>query len=135
MDNPGITGLIFDAMDSLDEEYNIDDKRRYVVGMSLGGYGSWYLIGAKPEKFAAAIPVSGGGNPAMASKMTDIPIWAFHGAYDKAVPVDLTRNMIEAIEDAGGNPKYTEFSAGHLIWGKVRDTPGVVDWLFAQKKN
>jgi len=70
----------------------------------------------------------------MASNMIDIPIWAFHGAHDKAVPVDLTRNMIKAIENAGGSPKYTEFSAGHLIWGKVVDTPGVIEWLFAQKK-
>lgn len=134
LDDPGISGLLFEVMESLEQEYNIDKQRRYVVGTSLGGYGSWYLIGAKPEKFAAAIPICGGGDPAMASNMANVHIWAFHGADDKAVPVDLTRDMIKAIKKAGGNPKYTEFSAGHLIWDKVRSTPGILDWLFAQKK-
>ncbi len=135
LDDPGISGLIFEAMDNLEQQYHIDDKRRYVIGMSLGAYGSWYFIGVKPEKFAVAIPICGGGDPAMASKMTDIPIWAFHGTDDKAVPVDLTRDMIKSIREAGGSPRYTEFSAGHLIWDKVQSTPGFVDWLFDQKKD
>lgn len=132
---PDMSDLIFEAMDSLEQKYNIDDQRRYVVGMSLGGYGSWHLIGVDPERFAAALPICGGGDPAMASKMTNIPIWAFHGKNDKAVPVELTRDMIKGIREAGGNPKYTEFSAGHLIWDRVKNTPGLLDWLFAQKKD
>lgn len=133
-DDPGVSGLVFEAMDQLEKEYSIDDQRRYVVGMSTGGYGAWYFIGVKPEKFAAAIPICGGGDPKMASKMTHIPIWAFHGKTDKSVPVHLTQNMIKAIRKAGGSPKYTEFSAGHLIWDKVQSTPGYLDWLFAQKR-
>ncbi len=135
LDEPDISNLVFEAMDYLEQEYNIDDKRRYVIGMSLGGYGSWHFIGVKPEKFAAAVPICGGGNPDMASKMTNIPIWAFHGTDDKAVPVDLTRDMIKSVREAGGSPKYTEFSAGHLIWDKVQNTPGFLDWIFAQKKD
>lgn len=135
LNEPDISSLVFEAMDYLEQEYNIDDKRRYVIGMSLGGYGSWHFIGLKPEKFAAAVPICGGGTPALASKMINIPIWAFHGTDDKAVPVDLTREMIKAIREAGGSPKYTEFSAGHLIWDKVQNTPGFLDWLFAQKKD
>ena len=131
----GVSQLIFEAMDYLEQEYSIDDKRCYVIGMSLGGYGSWHFIGVKPEKFAAAIPICGGGDPVLASKMTNIPIWAFHGKDDKAVPVDLTRNMIKAIREAGGSPKYTEFSAGHLIWEKIKNTPDFLDWLFAQKRS
>ena len=132
--DPDMSDLIFEAMDSLEQEYNIDERRRYVVGMSLGGYGSWHLIGVEPEKFAAAIPICGGGDTAMASRMTNIAIWAFHGKSDKAVPVELTRDMIKGIKEAGGNPKYTEYSAGHLIWDCVKSTPEILDWLFAQKR-
>ncbi|MCK0147265.1 alpha/beta hydrolase-fold protein [Arenibacter sp. F26102] len=134
LNEPDISSLVFEAMDYLEQEYNIDDKRRYVIGMSLGGYGSWHFIGVKPEKFAAAVPICGGGDPVLASKMTNIPIWAFHGKDDKAVPVDLTRNMINAIREAGGSPKYTEFSSGHIIWDKVKNTHGFLDWIFAQKR-
>lgn len=132
----GISSLVFEAMETLEEEYNIDDKRRYVLGTSLGGYGTWHFIGVKPELFAAAMPICGGGDPAMASKMTNVPIWAFHGENDRQVPVKLTREMIKTIRISGGNPKYTEFSGeGHNIWNQVSSTPGILEWLFSQKKD
>ena len=122
-------------MDTLEEEFNIDEKRRYVMGISLGGYGTWHLIGSRPEKFAAAIPICGGGDPDMANNMINVPIWAFHGDKDRNVPVHLTRDVISAVRAAGGSPKYTEYSAGHDIWNRVYNTPGLLDWLFAQKKD
>tara|TARA_R110000751_G_C13790798_1_gene482101 strand:- start:222 stop:1643 length:1422 start_codon:yes stop_codon:yes gene_type:complete len=131
----GIADLIFEAMDTLEEEFNIDEKRRYVMGISLGGYGTWHLIGSRPEKFAAAIPICGGGDPDMANNMINVPIWAFHGDKDRNVPVHLTRDVIKAVRTAGGSPKYTEYSAGHDIWNRVYNTPGLLDWLFAQKKD
>mgnify|MGYP003663207936 CR=1 FL=1 len=131
----GIADLIFEAMDTLEEEFNIDEKRRYVMGISLGGYGTWHLIGSRPEKFAAAIPICGGGDPDMANNMINVPIWAFHGDKDRNVPVHLTRDVISAVRAAGGSPKYTEYSAGHDIWNRVYNTPGLLDWLFAQKKD
>jgi len=85
--------------------------------------------------FAAAIPVAGGGNPARAPKALDVAVWAFHGKNDKNVPVEGSRNMIRALERAGGHPKYTEFpDKGHNIWYDVSTTPGLLDWLFAQKR-
>lgn len=131
----GVSFLIFEAMDTLEEEYNIDEKRRYVMGISLGGYGTWHFIGTQPDKFAAAMPICGGGDPSMASNMINVPIWAFHGEDDRNVPVHLTRNVIEAVRAAGGSPKYTEYLAGHDIWNRVYNTPGLLEWLFAQKKD
>lgn len=134
--HPGISNLIFQAMDSLEKEFSIDDKRRYVIGSSLGGYGTWYFIGVHPDLFAAAIPICGGGDLDMAQNMSNVNIWAFHGENDKAVPVELSRDLISAIRQSGGNPKYTEFSgAGHNIWNKVKATPGLLDWLFEQKQD
>lgn len=131
---PDVATLVFEAVDELEKEFRIDEKRRYVIGLSMGGYGSWHFISVRPKMFAAAIPICGGGNPDLAQSIIDVPIWAFHGEKDRSVPVSLSRDMIKAIRDAGGNPQYTEFSsAGHDIWNQVNSTEGLLDWFFEQK--
>ena len=93
-------------------------------------------LAPNPDLFAAAVPVCGGGNPQLASTITDVDVWAFHGEKDRNVPVENSRSMIDAIKKSGGSPKYTEFSdAGHNIWDQVMNTPGLLDWLFAQEKD
>ena len=131
-----IDGPIYEIIKELESEFEIDEKRRYVMGISGGGYGSWYFITAKPEMFAAAIPICGGGDPSLAAKIVNVPVWAFHGEDDNLVPVRFSREMIEGIKKAGGNPKYTEYpGAGHNIWNQVVSTPGLMDWLFEQKRD
>ncbi|MGC1242546.1 MAG: hypothetical protein WA874_13230 [Chryseosolibacter sp.] len=126
--------LVFEALEALKDE-GIDRKRIYVSGVSMGGYGSWHFICSRPGVFAAAIPVCGAGDPELASRIVDVPVWAFHGAQDRGVPVSGSRDMIAAIKSAGGNPKYTEFGhKGHNIWNEVSDTPELLEWLFAQRK-
>jgi pimeloyl-ACP methyl ester carboxylesterase len=133
---PSVDSLVYEAISSLDKEPGIDVKRRYVTGLSRGGYGAWHFICTRPDMFAAAIPVAGGEDPKLASRIVNIPVWAFHGAQDKNVPVSGSRDMINAIKKAGGNPKYTEFpNEGHNIWYQVSITPGLWDWLFAQKRD
>ena len=131
-----IDGPIYEIIKELESEFKIDEKRRYVMGISGGGYGSWYFITAKPEMFAAAIPICGGGDPSLAAKIANVPVWAFHGEDDNLVPVRFSREMIDGIKKAGGNPKYTEYpDAGHNIWNQVVSTPGLMDWLFEQKRD
>ena len=133
---PEVDSLVFDAIIALDRRFSIDEKRRYVIGLSRGGFGAWNFICKQPEMFAAAIPVSGGGDPGLAPKIVNVAVWAFHGARDKNVPVINSRNMINAIKSAGGNPRYTEFpDEGHNIWDKVSTTPGLLGWLFAQHRD
>jgi hypothetical protein len=133
---PTLDVLVFDAISTLEKEMSIDEKRRYVTGVSRGGYGSWHFICARPDMFAAAIPVCGEGNPMLAPGIVDVSVWAFHGENDRNVPVSGSRNMIEAMKEAGGDPKYTEFAGtGHNIWDQVKNTPGLLDWLFEQKRN
>jgi dienelactone hydrolase len=128
--------LVFEAMTVLEKEFSIDPKRRYVMGHSLGGFGTWYFIGTRPDLFAAAMPFAGQGNPALAKNMAGVAVWAFHGALDRNVPVSGSRDVIEAIKKAGGTPRYSEFpNAGHGIWDEVEGTPGLMDWLFAQKRD
>lgn len=132
-----LDSLVFETLGALEkEEAGIDPKRRYVTGVSMGAYGSWHFITLHPEIFAAAIPVCGAGNPQLAANIKDVPVWAFHGAHDRNVPVSGSRDMIDAIKKAGGNPKYTEFpDKAHDIWHDVTQTSGVWDWLFDQKKD
>lgn len=130
-----IDTLLIEAIQSLKESYAIDEDRLYLTGISMGGYGTWHLLGTHAEMFAAAIPMCGAGDPSMASNMVDVPVWAFHGSKDKNVPVSGSRQMIVAIEEAGGDPKYTEFpGVAHHVWPHVQETDGVLDWLFEQKR-
>ncbi|MEO6719616.1 MAG: hypothetical protein ABIN67_04580 [Ferruginibacter sp.] len=131
---PSLESLVYETISGLDEP-QIDIKRRYITGVSRGGYGTWQFICTRPDLFAAAVPVCGGGDPDLASKIVNMPIWAFHGAKDKNVPVSGSRDMIVAIKKAGGHPQYTEYpNEAHNIWNQVIETPGLWDWLFAQKK-
>jgi len=121
---------------AIQKEFPIDAKRIYLTGLSMGGYGAWDLIARRPELFAAAVPVCGGGDEKTAKAMAKVPIWAFHGAKDTAVPVTRSRNMIEAIEKEGGTPKYTEYpEVGHDSWNGAYSDAKMFEWLFSQKKS
>lgn len=134
-EHPSVDSLVFEAIAALEKEYSIDTKRRYVSGYSMGGYGAWHFICTRPEMFAAAVPICGGGDPAYGDKVANIPVWAFHGAKDLNVPVSETRGIIEAMKQAGGNPRYTEFpDAAHNIWAEVTQTTELPEWLFAQER-
>ncbi|HET7035347.1 MAG TPA: alpha/beta hydrolase-fold protein, partial [Thermomicrobiaceae bacterium] len=100
--------LTKEIVDALQQQVpQIDAKRRYVTGLSMGGYGAWELLERYPGYFAAAAPICGGGDPAQAAPLAQLPIWAFQSADDPIVPVQATRDMIAAIEAAGGSPRYT----------------------------
>jgi predicted peptidase len=118
----------------LQKQYSIDPDRLYVVGQSMGGYGAWSIVTDYPEMFAAAVPLCGGGNLSKAKDLVNVPIWAFHGDEDDAVEVERSREMIEAIKEAGGNPKYTEYAGvGHSVWHQAFADPELLNWVFAQK--
>lgn len=134
-DLPAIDSLVFETIHDLERKLPIDKDRRYITGISLGGYGVWHFITTRPGMFAAAIPISGAGDSSLAQKCIDIPVWAFHGAKDRNVPAKGSRLMIDAMEKAGGTPLYTEYpDAAHAIGERVKNTPGLLDWLFGQKQ-
>ena len=103
----------------------------------MGGYGAWHLAMRRPDHFAALVPICGGGDDTKAASLAKIPIWAFHGAKDVVVKPEQSRKMIEAIKQAGGSPKYTEFpDAGHDSWTPAyQDPAGVVPWMFEQARS
>jgi predicted peptidase len=127
--------LALEMLSELQRRFRIDSRTLYVAGQSMGGFGTWSLITAHPEMFAAAIPLCGGGDTARAAKLTRIPIWAFHGARDEAVNVERSRSMIAAIRKAGGQPRYTEYpDEGHTVWTKAFNEPELLPWVFAQRR-
>jgi|LakMenEpi03Aug12_release.lakeMendotaPanAssembly.Ray.scaffolds.fasta_scaffold465822_1 predicted peptidase len=112
-----------------------DPDRVYLTGLSMGGYGSWELAARMPERFAAVLPICGGGDEASATRIAALPTWCFHGEADPVVPVGLSRSMIAALKAAGGTPIYSEFEGvGHDSWTPAYRNPAVLDWLFAQRR-
>ena len=122
-----------EAIDSFVSGNPVDTDRIYVTGQSMGGAGTFGAMALRPGFFAAAIPVAGGWSPTDANKMKDIAIWVFHGDDDKVVPTDYSRQMVEAIKQAGGSPKYTEYKGvGHDSWSQTYASDETWDWLFQQ---
>jgi len=132
------TGEMTEALAMVDKllaERPIDPNRIYVVGQSMGGYGTWDAVIRRPDLWAAGTPICGAGDPAKAASIKSIPIWAWHGENDTMVPVTGSREMIEALKKAGADPKYTEIpKGGHGVWNKAFDDPKLHEWLFAQRK-
>lgn len=128
--------LVLDLIKDLENSYSIDVNRRYVLGQSMGAFGTFAILTMQPNMFAAAIPLCGGGDESKASRIAHIAIWAFHGELDQAVSVERSRNMIAALTKAGGKPKYTEYKGeGHMIWTKVVTEAGLLPWMFSQKRH
>jgi predicted esterase len=126
--------LLVKLLNDVTAKYRVDADRTYLTGISMGGFGSWALGLACPERFAAVAPVCGGSDLTDAARLKDIPLWAFHGQEDKTVPVTNTINMVAAIRQAGGHPHDTLYpGVGHGCWHLVYDTDAFYTWLFAQK--
>lgn len=120
---------------ALQKEFSIDSARLYITGLSMGGFGVWDAIQRQPDLFAAAAPVCSGGDATLARQIKDVPVWAFHGDADEVVKVRRSRDMIAALEAAGGSPKCTEYKGvGHDSWTATYKDPELYKWLFAQKR-
>jgi predicted peptidase len=99
----------------------------------MGGYGSWDLGTRLADRWAAVVPICGGGDELYADRLVGVPVWAWHGDSDDVVPVAKSRRMIEAIRQAGGDPKYSELGGvGHDSWTAAYRSEGVLSWMFAQ---
>jgi predicted peptidase len=135
--DPGPTmARVFALLEELQQEFPIDRNRIYAVGLSMGGYGVWDVLGRKPGLLAAAVPICGGGDPAYADKCKSTSVWAFHGGADPVVIPERSREMIKALQAAGGKPIYTEYAGvGHDSWTLTFDNQLMWDWLFAQRKS
>ncbi len=118
------------------ERYDVDLDRVYLSGMSMGGYGTWTYGARHSGRFAALLPVCGGGRIKDAEALVGLPIWAFHGGDDEVVLPEESRRMVQAVEQAGGHVKYTEYTGvGHNSWDAVYGDAEAMSWLLAQRRS
>jgi len=123
------------ALAQTEKEYRIDPARVYLTGLSMGGFGTWMYGAAHPERFAALVPICGGGKPEDAAGLAKVPIWAFHGADDKTVPPAMSQKMVEAVKKAGGDIQYTEVpKTGHNSWDTAYGEADTIKWLLKQRR-
>jgi predicted peptidase len=128
-------GAALRLLASLQDELPVHPDRVLVTGLSMGGYGTWDALVREPHRFAAALPVCGGGDPTRAASIMHVPIWAFHGDADPTVPVRGSRQMIQALQTLGGRPRYTEIpGGGHDAWNHAYGDGPAVAWLLSQKR-
>lgn len=115
--------------------HRIDTDRIYVTGLSMGGFGTWRLASEYPNRFAAIAPICGGGNPDYADRIVHLPIWVFHGAKDPTVPIEKSEEMVEALERAGGEPKFTVYpEAKHDSWTETYNNSELYEWFLKHKR-
>ena len=123
-------------LDDIATRYNVDQDRVYVTGLSMGGFGTWSLAAYTPNRFAAIVPICGGGEPYWAKRFAHVPTWVFHGAKDRGVPLNRSQEMVDALKKHGGNPKLRVYpEAGHDAWTDTYDNPELYDWLLQQKRS
>jgi predicted peptidase len=128
--------VLINLIDEITEKYNVDIDRIYLTGLSLGGFGTWTLSAAAPERFAAISPICGGAEKFLAQQIKNIPVWIFHGARDDIVPVRRSQEMADALKACGGDVKFTIYpDAGHDSWTQTYDNPQLYDWFLKHRKN
>jgi predicted peptidase len=129
---PEVLGALLDEVVG---KYRVDEDRIYVTGLSMGGAGTWNLAARYPQRFAAIAPICGAGKPEDASKLKDLPIWAFHGALDSAESLTRHQAMVDAVKHSGGNIQYTVYpDLKHDCWTVTYNNPELYEWLLKQRR-
>lgn len=129
------TDALLGLLDHLEHGLRVDRSRVYLTGLSMGGFGAWELAMAHPDRFAALVVISGGGNPVEVCRLRDTPVWIVHGRKDDIIPVNWSEVMANRLERCHGRVRLTIYEdAGHDAWTRTYSDPGFKAWLLAQRK-
>ena len=125
--------VVMGLIDQIVEDYSIDTTRIYLTGKSMGGYGTWQIAHEYPHRFAAIVPIAGGGlfvSPYFMERLKGLPVWAFHDKRDDLVPYEESVRMVEGISAAGGIAKLTTYDEGkHDAWTEAYNNDELFNWL------
>jgi predicted peptidase len=122
-------------LDDLQTRLRVDPDRVYLTGLSMGAFGAWDLAIANPDRFAALLVISGGGNPVEVCRLKGVPVWIFHGRKDDVIPVSWAEELGKRLQRCAGNVKVTIYpDAGHDAWSRTYEDPAVLEWLLAQRR-
>lgn len=131
---PAMVGLQ-SLLKNLTATYGIDQKRVYIGGLSMGGMGTLEIVGRNPDTFAAAFSICGGAHPDSASKMAKTPLWIFHGDADMVVDYQHSVDIVDALEKAGADVKFTTYpGVNHNSWENAFVEAELLPWLFSHSK-
>jgi predicted peptidase len=131
---PEQTDTLINLLDEIEKKYRVDTEKVYLTGLSMGGFGTWSLACRYPQRFAAIAPICGGGERYAGYRLKNIPVWAFHGAKDNIVPVEKSKEMVEAVRKAGGEAKLTVYpDADHDSWTQTYNNPELYEWFLSHK--
>lgn len=137
--NPELTPVfraVKQLIDSYIERPDVDKSRIYIMGLSMGGMGTYDMVCRYPDMFAAAIAICGTVNPSRLASAKDVKWRIFHGDADDVVPVGGSRNAYRALKAAGADVEYIEFpGCNHGSWNPAFCYPDFMQWLFAQRKD
>ncbi len=140
--NPEMERMVMTAIDQTVAEFGADTKRLYLTGVSMGGYGAWHIASQHAGRFAALVSICGGSPLKTGDRFAPIarrvgrtPVWVFHGREDRIVPVNESRQMVEALQAIEGNRvRYTEIEGvGHNVWFNALAEPQLLPWILAQR--
>ncbi len=122
-------------LDELQATLRVDPDRVYLTGLSMGAFGAWDLAIANPDRFAALLVISGGGNPVEVCRLKNVPVWIVHGRKDDVIPVSWAEELGQRLERCAGRVKVTiDPDAGHDAWSRTYEDPAVLDWMLAQRR-
>ena len=111
-----------------------DPSRIYLMGNSMGGYGTWQLAMSIPEHLAAIVPICGGGMYWNCGRLVNVPVWAFHGGKDTVVLPEESKKMVDSVNRRGGNAKLTIYPENtHDAWTDTYRNPAVFEWLLSYR--
>ena len=128
--------MVISLLYNLQKRYKIEKTQIYVMGLSMGGMGTFEIVNRMPYTFAAAVPICGGANPSIASNLKGTNWWVFHGAKDDIVNPKLSQDMVKAMRRNGVNVKFTLYpEANHNSWESAFAEPDLLKWIFSQKRN
>ncbi|MDG2371822.1 MAG: prolyl oligopeptidase family serine peptidase [Flavobacteriaceae bacterium] len=124
---------VLDLIESLESRYSIDSSRRYIGGLSMGGMGTIELIAQKPNFFAAAFAICGGGHPSWASKIKNTPLWLLHGTDDDVVNVKFSKKLARKLIRLNSDTKLTLYpNTKHNSWSLAFKEAELFSWLFSK---
>lgn len=128
--------LVNELVENVLANEKIDQDRMYIMGLSMGGFGTFETLARWPEKYAAAVGICGGGNISLTKNYANqTAVWITHGAKDDVVPVVLSQRIYHALKEQGAEVKYTEFpEANHNAWDPTFAIPELLPWLFSKSK-
>jgi predicted peptidase len=122
-------------LDEVQKTLRVDPQRIYLTGLSMGAFGAWDLATLQPERFAALVVISGGGNPVEVCRLKKVPVWIVHGRQDDVIPVSWAEELGRRLERCSGNVRVTIYpDAGHDAWSRTYADPAFLEWLLAQRK-